>query len=273
MQTENSALDMAPPFLKWAGGKRWLIRSHKSAFDLSGIKRYVEPFVGSGAVFFGLAPKKAILNDANADLIGTYRAIRSDWAGVARALAKHQKLHGADYYYEVRASSPRTPASCAARFIYLNRTCFNGLFRVNRLGKFNVPIGTKSSVVLESDDFEAIALRLVDVELTTGDFEKVVDDCRKGDLVYADPPYTVKHNNNGFIKYNERLFSWADQERLKCALERAVARGARVLVSNADHPSIRDLYEGAGCLVAERHSVMASESARRKITTELLISM
>lgn len=273
MPKTNSDAEVALPFLKWAGGKRWLIKSHKYAFDLSGIRRYVEPFVGSGAVFFGLSPSKALLNDANPDLIDTYRAIQSDWAAVARSLARHQKLHGDNYYYEVRASSPRTQAGRAARFIYLNRTCFNGLFRVNRLGQFNVPKGTKTSVVLDSDDFESIAERLANVQLVSGDFESVVDGCGKGDLVYADPPYTVKHNTNGFIKYNERLFSWADQERLKFALERAAARGARVVISNADHPSIHDLYEGAGCMVAERHSVMASESVRRKRTTELLITM
>lgn len=273
MPKPSSQPEASIPFLKWAGGKRWLMKSHRSVFDLVGIKRYVEPFLGSGAVFFALAPKRALLNDANSNLIDTYRAIQNNWKGVAQSLTRHQKLHSGEYYYLVRASRPRSEHGRAARFIYLNRTCFNGLFRVNRLGEFNVPKGTKSSVLLDSDDFEAVSLKLANAQLTSGDFEEVVRSCGKGDLIYADPPYTVKHNTNGFIKYNEQLFSWADQERLKCLLEKAATQGARVIVSNADHPSIRDLYSGAGCVVAERHSVMASESARRKKTTELLITM
>lgn len=263
----------ALPFLKWAGGKRWLMRSHRDVFDLSGFDRYVEPFVGGGAAFFGLSPKRALLNDANEELIDTYRAIKSDWKTVVRLLARHQKLHDDDYFYEVRAVTPTTVMGRAARFIYLNRTCFNGLYRVNRRGEFNVPRGTKDAVLMDTDNFEEIARRLAKVRLVSGDFEKVVDAAGQGDFIYADPPYTVKHNNNGFIKYNERLFSWADQERLKDSLTRAAARGAKVIVSNADHPSIRELYADAECVTAERHSVMASESERRKKTTELLITV
>lgn len=261
------------PFLKWAGGKRWLMRSHGKSFDLSGIERYVEPFVGSGAVFFGLCPKRSLLNDANVELIETYRAIKGDWRLVLRLLSTHQRLHSDSYYYQVRDSSPFSAAERAARFIYLNRTCFNGLYRVNRRGEFNVPRGTKDAVLLETDNFESISKRLKHATLRSGDFERVVAQCGRGDLIYADPPYTVKHNNNGFIKYNERLFSWSDQERLKHALVAAASRGAKVLISNADHPSIRELYADANCEVAERHSVMASESVRRRRTTELLISL
>ncbi|MFC3552249.1 DNA adenine methylase [Lysobacter cavernae] len=273
MPKTNSDAEVTLPFLKWAGGKRWLMRSHRDTFNLSSFDRYVEPFVGSGAVFFSLSPRKALINDANEDLIDTYRAIKSDWKAVVRLLAKHQKVHSDDYYYQVRADAPTTLMARAARFIYLNRTCFNGLYRVNRRGEFNVPRGTKNSVVMDSDNFEEIATRLSRARLMSGDFEKVIDTCGSGDFVYADPPYTVKHNNNGFIKYNERLFSWSDQERLKDALIRAAKRGAKVVVSNADHPSIRELYADAQCLTAERHSVMASESVRRKRTTELLISI
>ncbi|WP_242111968.1 DNA adenine methylase [Luteimonas aquatica] len=269
----NTSITSITPFLKWAGGKRWLLRSHKMAFDLNGIERYVEPFVGSAAVFFSLQPKRALLNDANAELIETYKAIKSDWKSVLDLLRKHQRSHSDDYYYQVRDSAPTAQATRAARFIYLNRTCFNGLYRVNRRGEFNVPRGTKNSVLLDSDDFELISRKLSKVTLQSGDFERVVDQCGSGDFIYADPPYTVKHNNNGFIKYNEKLFSWSDQERLKDALIRASDRGARVLVSNADHPSIQELYADATCAIVKRHSVMASESERRKLTTELLISI
>lgn len=267
----NNANSSITPFLKWAGGKRWLMRSYKAAFDLSNIRRYIEPFVGSGAVFFSLQPVKALLNDANMELVETYRAIKDDWKPVLALLRKHQHHHNDNYYYQMRESTPTSPAARAARFVYLNRTCFNGLYRVNRRGEFNVPRGTKNSVLLSTDDFEAVSQQLSTATLEAGDFERIIDRSGGGDFIYADPPYTVKHNNNGFIKYNERLFSWADQERLREALMRAAHRGAKILVSNADHPSIRELYADATYIVAERQSVMSSESARRKRTTELLI--
>lgn len=259
------------PFLKWAGGKRWLVREHKALFDAAAGCRYVEPFLGSGAVFFRLAPKEALLSDSNRSLIETYEAIRDDWERVEKALRKHQRLHSESHYYMVRASSPRSGYAKAARFLYLNRTCFNGLYRVNRKGEFNVPIGTKSSVLLEGDDFKEWSNRLATAEIVSDDFEAVVDSCGMGDFIFADPPYTVRHNNNGFLKYNEHLFSWSDQERLKACLDRAFVRGAKVLVSNADHPSLKELYSGQSQQTAFRSSVMASDAAYRRETTELLI--
>lgn len=259
------------PFLKWAGGKRWLARDYRSLFPLSNRDRYVEPFLGSGAVFFSLLPQRALLNDVNAELIHTYSVLKDDWAAVVALLRRHQGKHCADYYYQMRASAPKSRAERAARFLYLNRTCFNGLYRVNRKGQFNVPLGTKTAVLMESDDFEAVARALRAVELVSADFEQIIDTCGENDFVFADPPYTVKHNNNGFVKYNERLFSWSDQERLKAALHRAADRGARVLVSNADHPSIRELYSGWDVETLYRHSVMASESIRRRRTSEVVI--
>lgn len=261
------------PFLKWAGGKRWLIRSHSTLFDMSPRSRYVEPFLGSGAIFFSLLPKRAMLNDVNGELISTYAAIRDEWKKVARALSRHHRKHSAEYYYHVRSSVPRDLISLAARFIYLNRTCFNGIYRVNQRGEFNVPIGTKTSVVLNTDDFEAVANALYGVTLRSDDFEVIIDSCGRGDFIFADPPYTVKHNNNGFVKYNERLFSWSDQERLSACLRRAAKRGASIVVSNADHSSIRELYSGCEILTLSRYSVMASESARRKVTSEILVRL
>ncbi|PZO63828.1 MAG: DNA methyltransferase [Pseudoxanthomonas suwonensis] len=259
------------PFLKWAGGKRWLARDYRSLFQLSDKDRYVEPFLGSGAVFFSLLPARALLNDANAELIHTYNMLKDDWASVVALLRRHQTRHCEDYYYAMRGSTPKSNAARAARFLYLNRTCFNGLYRVNRKGQFNVPLGTKTAVLMESDDFEAVARALQGAELASGDFEKIIDACGQNDFVFADPPYTVKHNNNGFVKYNERLFSWSDQERLQAALQRAAHRGARIVVSNADHPSVRELYSGWQVETLYRHSVMASESTRRKRTSEVVM--
>jgi DNA adenine methylase len=261
------------PVLKWAGGKRWLAAQYQSIFP-TGYDRLVEPFAGSAAVFFSFMPGHAWLNDVNVELINTYQAISNDWESVLKALRQHQKNHSTEYYYEVRESKPRLEKSRAAKFIYLNRTCFNGLYRVNLKGKFNVPIGTKSTVLLPSDDFQAVGKLLKNTKLTSLDFESVIDNTGPRDFLFVDPPYTVRHNLNGFIKYNEKLFSWSDQIRLRDSVFRASARGVKILMSNADHQSIRDLYADCSSMtIATRRSVMAAQSENRKITTELLINI
>lgn len=260
-----------PPFLKWAGGKRWLAdRIVGLAQPLCG--KYIEPFLGSGAVYFALRPVKAILSDANFELINTYQAIKDDPAKIAQLLREHQRRHSKEYYYQMRSYKPRCEFRMAARFIYLNRTCWNGLYRVNLSGKFNVPIGTKSAVIMESDDWAAMASVLKSAKIVCGDFESSIELAEKGDLVFADPPYTVKHNLNGFIKYNDALFSWSDQIRLRDALLCAKQKGARVIVTNAHHASIRDLYQKDFLLEpVERASVLAGSSAHRGRYEELLI--
>src|SRR5665213_1778605 len=136
------------PFLKWAGGKRWLWKRNPELFAVKN-SRYIEPFFGGGAIFFGLKPGKAVISDLNADLVATYLTVRNDWRGVWNRLRVHQKMHLVKngYYYSVRESTPRSDAGRAAKFIYLNRTCFNGLYRVNLRGEFNVPKGTKEAVI------------------------------------------------------------------------------------------------------------------------------
>lgn len=259
------------PFLKWAGGKRWLIDSEVSVFPTR-FRQYIEPFLGSGAVYFHLAPQRAILSDLNAELIETYQAIRNDWRSVVRLLARHHKNHSKSYYYKLRATTCRSVASRAARFIYLNRTCWNGLYRVNLRGEFNVPKGTKTDVILHTDDFAAIAKLLQRATLIHSDFEPIVDKAGRNDFVFVDPPYTVKHNFNNFIKYNEKLFSWDDQIRLKECLVRAKARGAIIVVTNAFHDSIKELYRDFGRFVKlTRSSVIAASASYRKECEELVI--
>src|SRR5262249_44908144 len=146
----------------------------------------------------------------------------------------------------------------------LNRTCWNGLYRVNLNGDFNVPIGTKNSVLLDTDNFGKISQLLATTELRCQDYEATIDATAEGDLIFADPPYTVKHNHNGFLKYNESIFSWDDQKRLHSALVRAKIRGAHILLLNADHRSVRDLYRGFGeHRILSRKSVLAADPAYR----------
>ena len=157
--------------------------------------------------------------------------------------------------------------------LYLNRTCFNGIWRVNRQGEFNVPMGTKTRVVFDGESFGEIAEALKGAVLHVRDFEQTIEVAGGGDVIYADPPYTVAHNYNAFIKYNDELFRWADQIRLRDALRAAVERGASVLVSNANHKSTVKLYRGFGKVdVVPRYSVMAGAAERRAPTSELLIS-
>ncbi len=261
----------ALPFLKWAGGKRWLVDNHLYLLQTE-YNSFIEPFLGSGAAFFKLTPQSAILSDKNADLIETYIAIKQDWKKVKSKLNFHHNRHSKDYYYKVRSSRPRDPAYKAAKLIYLNRACWNGLYRVNLKGQFNVPIGTKTNIVLESDDFEKTAALLSNTQIFNCDFETSIDKAKSNDLVFVDPPYTVKHNHNGFIKYNEALFSWDDQIRLRNCIERAIGRGAKVLVTNANHDCIKELYKNIGNKInLTRASVISGKSNYRGKYEELVI--
>lgn len=170
------------PFLKWAGGKRWLVQNHPDWLRPTPVRRLIEPFLGGGAAFFHLDPPAALLGDKNPDVLSAYQGIRDDPQGVVRHLRRHHRHHSACYYYSVRAMRPRTHASRAARVIYLNRTCFNGIYRVNLAGVFNVPVGTKKAVILPTDDFPALAERLRRAELRLSDFEPVIAQAGVGEL-------------------------------------------------------------------------------------------
>lgn len=174
------------PFLKWAGGKRWL---SQRILDLAGPieGRYIEPFLGGGAVFFALKPERALLSDINAELINAYMVIKVDPGRVYALLKEHQFRHSKKYYYSIRDYQPRCEYRKAARFIYLNRTCWNGLYRVNLKGQFNVPIGTKSAVLLPTDDWDALSTLLRSARIVCGDFEETIAQAVEGDLVFCRP--------------------------------------------------------------------------------------
>lgn len=265
---ENAIL----PFLKWPGGKRWFIQKHADLLPGS-YNRYIEPFLGGGAVFFHLQPPHAILGDINADLITAYEALKTNWRFVKRSLEYHHRMHGTKHYYHVRDKNPTHLLQQASRMIYLNRTCFNGIYRVNTNGQFNVPIGTKTEVIRDTDDFEALSELLANADIRHVDFEVLIDEAGENDLIFADPPYTVRHNLNGFIKYNETLFSWEDQERLARALILAKNRGAKVVSTNANHHSVRQLYMGQGFAfkTVSRFSPISATPENRKQFEELVI--
>lgn len=261
---------MVEPFLKWAGGKRWLTAAGLLPVPHS-YKRLVEPFLGGGAVYFYLRPMKALLSDINEDLIHLYFELKKRPGDLYDLMLAHHKKHSKKYYYKMRDHTPSNDLERAARFLYLNRTCWNGLYRVNLQGTFNVPIGTKKSVVFDGEDFDAISAALQAATLRCSDFEPIIDGCQEGDFLFVDPPYTALHNYNGFLKYNEKIFSWNDQVRLRNALLRAKDRRVSIVVTNAHHESIHALYGGLGKYqLVERHSVLAGDRTKRGRATEVV---
>lgn len=263
---------MIEPFLKWPGGKRWLATRHQHLFPKT-YGKYIEPFLGGAAVFFALSPEDAHLSDTNAELINAYNRIKNDWAKIEKYLAKYHEKHDYDFYYKVREQNPTDPIARAVRFLYLNRTCFNGIYRVNKQGHFNVPIGTKDEVRYEEGYLEKVAKTLMNARIRQRDFAIAIGKANEGDFVFIDPPYTVMHNNNGFVKYNSQLFSWKDQARLADVIKAAGERGVLIMMSNADHYSVRDLYNGFGTHHSlTRASILASNSDYRSSATELLVT-
>ena len=261
--------------MKWAGGKRQLlpeIGKHVSA-DFAG--RYFEPFLGGGAVFFDLmatmAPR-SYLGDVNAELIETYRAVRDNVDGVIAALRSHARQHSEEHYYAVRAQAVRAPTSVAARMIYLNRTCFNGLYRVNKAGGFNVPIGRyENPTICDEDNLRACARVLRFAELLCADFASVLAVARAGDLVYLDPPYVPVSDTGNFTAFTAGGFGAADQERLVGVARRLKETGVTVLLSNADLPAVRALYAGFEMRAVSARRNINSKGGKRGAVGELLI--
>lgn len=260
------------PFVRWAGSKQRLLPHLIDALpDTFG--RYYEPFLGSAALFFLLAPERAVLTDACLPLVQVYEALRTDVDRVLELLSGYDVLDK-EMYYAVRAVEPEDLHERAARFLYLNRACWNGLYRVNGAGRFNVPYGAPKTGALPDDEnlracAQALARRGVTVR--HGDFGRSVAGARAGDLVFFDPPYVTGHNNNGFIDYNEKLFRWADQERLAAVARRLVERGVFVMVTNAYHDRVLALYPGFEVRVIERSSTLANNKAFRRPVSEALL--
>lgn len=263
------------PILKWAGGKRWFVSQCGHLFPKS-FRTYREPFLGGGAVFFALEPERAVISDANEELVSFYRTLRNRHVLLRNHLETHQNRHSLPYYQRVRGNIPKRSIEQGARFLYLNRSCWNGLYRVNQKGEFNVPMGSRTNFCFETDDFPRASRILKNAEILACDFETNVDAAEAGDFLFVDPPYTVKHNQNGFVKYNERIFSWEDQIRLRDSLVRARRRGVLILATNADHESVRDLYRAYPrdfrMIAVKRSSNIAASSKNRGVTTELVVA-
>jgi DNA adenine methylase len=241
------------PYLKWAGGKRQLLAAIKNQLPADiGRYAYYEPFVGAGALFFELRPKRALINDFNAQLILTYRVIKENAGELIELLRRHRDKNSEEYYYEIRnldrdaAEFNRlTDAEKAARLIFLNKTCFNGLYRVNSRGLFNVPRGNyKNPVLCQEAMLRRISeyLNNNDIVILNGDFENAVLSAGRDSFIYFDPPYHSPGKTN-FTGYQAGGFGEEEQERLRDVMVKMTDRGAKCLLSNADTDYIRKLYD------------------------------
>jgi DNA adenine methylase len=254
------------PFLKWTGGKRWIA---ETISDLVPERRgrYFEPFLGGASVYFYLRPWPATLSDVNEELINLYTQLRDN---VSEVMERLRKLKiDASTYQKIRSSEPRAPITRAVRLLYLNRTAFNGIYRVNQEGQFNVPFGCKKGTILCDDQLLKSASNILQNRtIVSSDFEVMIDSATRHDVIYADPPYTTRHNNNGFRRYNESLFTWSDQERLAKSCMRAAARGASVIVSNAAHREIGALYNGFHSKTVSRYTGISGRAHGRGVVSE-----
>lgn len=257
------------PFLKWPGGKRWLVPLVNELIEGLDYNTYREPFLDGGALFFALRPKSAVLSDVNEDLINTYRQVKYRSQALTESLRDlpiDQKT-----YNSLRESDSGSPLQNAVRFLYLNRTAFGGMYRLNQRGIFNVPFGggertTAPLWVYGLLSSAAKALRRA--RLRALDFEQAMSEANTGDLVYCDPTYTVAHNNNGFVRYNESNFSWDDQKRLARCCRASANRGVFVIVSNAYHREVLDLFEPPRHIAVSRTSRLCPQPKYRRRVDE-----
>jgi DNA adenine methylase len=250
------------PFLRWAGGKRWLAPYLAPVITQVLKGRYIEPFVGSASMFFAVAPAKATLSDLNSELIDIYRQVANHPRLLERRLAA--MAVNKRTYYKVRSSHPTRQIEKAIRFIYLNRTCFGGIHRTNQNGVFNVPYGggSRTPEVLYRDNLLVKCSRLLsspEVRLIEGDFEPHLDLATTGDVIFCDPTYRAAGRGR-FDRYGPQVFSWADQIRLARHALSAQSRGVTVLVMNADEPEVHSLYRGAFVIRVEKTKAIGNKA-------------
>lgn len=251
----------AKPFLRWAGGKNWLIK-YLPELIRQDFRTYHEPFLGGGSIFFHLNPRNAYLSDANEELIDTYLGVRDRVEKVISTIKQWPVSE--EQYYAVRAMNLDLLEEKAARFIYLNRTSFNGIYRVNRQGQYNVPWGKKDSYRFDYTRIRNASYALQNVDIRCQSFEKSLDNISADDLVFLDPPYTVSHNNNGFIEYNKKLFALEDQHALRTYINSLNELGAFFILTNAAHSTIKDIFEDIGTIYElKRHCGLGGKNARR----------
>lgn len=270
------------PFVKWVGGKRQLLTQFRSMnlyppkkFDIKD-GSYFEPFVGGGAVFFDLLPQKAFLSDLNNELVVTYNVIKHDVENLIASLYKHHL--DKDYFLKIRANDPAklSDLNIASRFIYLNRTCFNGMYRVNRAGGFNVPFGKYTNpLVCDASNLRRVSRALKDINITKQDYKEVLKKAKKGDFIYFDPPYYPVSKTASFTSYTSESFLEKEQLELRDTFVELHKRGCFVMLSNSDTPFINKIYsepKGLRVTVLQAGRAINSDASKRGKITELLVT-
>jgi len=262
------------PFVRWAGGKTWLIPHMPQLLGNVHIEHYHEPFLGGGAIFFSLEhSKKSYLSDANPQLINTYIQVRDNPEKLISIFRRFSNTESD--YYQVRSEFTKdNTVENAARFLFLNQTSYNGLYRVNREGRYNVPYGFRKTWEYDVARIRAASVKLQNTRISTGDFEANKYRIKENDLVFLDPPYTVSHNNNGFIAYNQKLFSLEDQKRLKRFIEYIKHKGAYYILTNAAHETIREIFLAENDRIVEfqRNSLIGGKNAKRTAISEYIFT-
>ena len=257
-------------FLRWTGGKRWLIKQ-LDEFLPQTFNKYHEPFIGGGAIFFHMNPKQAFISDYNAELIETYNAIKNNPHEVIKYIKSFKNTK--EDYFKIRTQNFQSIEKRAARFIYLNQTSFNGIYRVNSEGKYNVPYGYREKYTFDFDNIVNASNVLQSIDIKHLDFMKCIDNVAENDLVFLDPPYTVTHNNNGFIQYNQKIFSLEDQYRLKDLILQIKKKKAYYILTNANHPKIREIFDvGDKITEVTRASMIGGKGAVRGKYSEVIIT-
>jgi len=267
--TVNEPLGLFPndigirPFLKWAGGKTQLITKLSEYIPLS-FKKYIEPFVGGGAFFFYLNPKKAIISDSNEELIFTYKAVRDNVEDIIKILESYRNEES--FFYIIRSLDPNklSESERAARIIYLNKTCFNGLYRVNKKGQFNVPYGKRNSEFLNREQLRDSSEFLKNTEILHLDYLETLNKyAEPGDFIFLDPPYYPIGKYSDFKRYTKKFFYHDDHIILKKEFDRLIKIGCYVLLTNSNHPVILELYQNYEIKIIETKRLISSNPKTR----------
>ncbi len=279
-ETEDQSSLRTRPFFKWAGGKTQLLEpiSELVPNTISSTSTYYEPFIGGGAVFFALGNRftRAVINDWNPEIVTTYQVVRDSTPELIALLNELQERYQKapeSSYLEERAKNPddMTPLHRAARFLFLNRTGFNGLYRVNGRGQFNVPWGRGNPKIVNEPRLMACAKALRSVLIQQGDFANAVNNAHRGDVVYFDPPYVPISSTSSFTSYTREGFPYADHQRLAACCQDLVQRGVTVIASNSDTEVVRDLYCGFELRQVPARRAINSKGGKRGPIMELLI--
>lgn len=274
--TKNIVLS---PVLKWVGGKRQLLPNIIPQINKK-FSTYVEPFVGGGAVLFELQPSKAIINDYNSELINVYLSIKNNAEELIKALEAHDAQNSEDYYYKIRSMDRAdgydelTSVQRAARVIYLNKTCYNGLYRVNSAGQFNSPYGRyKKPNIVNAPTIRAMSkyFNNNDVAIECGDYKKILSKVERDTFVYLDPPYMPISSSASFTGYTENGFSYSAQVELKEQCDILKSKGVSFVESNSDCPEIRELYKDYKIITVQAKRSINSNASKRGEINELLI--